>query len=429
MFWLVSFSTYGKRSLKMKKKILYLRTDLCKDKLIAGGSVTHTLGVIEGLLYHGYEVIVASSVMIEQYESLGIACIKKLTIPKTLQWLKWKIKCLLSNFFFTYQSYKLTGQYSVQKIYQRYGILNCSGIILSMITGLPLILEYNGSEAWIDEKWGQKKFIKLSWLIRAIEWINIHYADCIVVVSKPLCEELISRGVKPERILINPNGVNTQRLNPETLKDARRIVRSQLNINDSFVFGFIGTFGQWHGTGVISAMVPQVLVQKPNAHFLLIGDGDLLQNLKDELKLYIDAKKVTCTGLLPSREAERYLAACDAFLSPTQPNGDGTPFFGSPTKLFAYLSMAKPTIASDLDQVAEVLSPAIKLEDLDNQNLLVTNELGILLDPKNEQAFVHAACSLMNLSNDSLEKLGNNARMKAIERYDWNIHVEKILMH
>ena len=33
-----------------KKTILYLRTDYSKEKLIAGGSVSHTLGVIEGLL-------------------------------------------------------------------------------------------------------------------------------------------------------------------------------------------------------------------------------------------------------------------------------------------------------------------------------------------------------------------------------------------
>jgi len=35
---------------------------------------------------------------------------------------------------------------------------------------------------------------------------------------------------------------------------------------------------------------------------------------------------------------------------------DGRPFFGSPTKLFEYMAMAKAIIASNLDQLAQVLT-------------------------------------------------------------------------
>ena len=37
------------------------------------------------------------------------------------------------------------------------------------------------------------------------------------------------------------------------------------------------------------------------------------------------------------------------------PNPDGTPFFGSPTKLFEYMAMGKGIVASDLEQIGEVL--------------------------------------------------------------------------
>ena len=49
------------------------------------------------------------------------------------------------------------------------------------------------------------------------------------------------------------------------------------------------------------------------------------------------------------------MAACDLLASPHVPNSDGTPFFGSPTKLFEYMAMGKGIIASDLDQIGEVL--------------------------------------------------------------------------
>ncbi len=409
-----------------KKTILYLRTDYSKKILQAGGSVSHTLGVIEGFLALGYTVIVASSIMIEQFDGLAISFMQPLTIPKSWQWLKWKVCCFISNFFFVAQSYAVCKKNKIDCIYQRYAVLNCTGVILSKWFKVPLILEYNGSEVWLDLHWSKKKFIKLTWLLRFFELINIHCADQIVVVSKPLEDELVQRGVKKTKILVNPNGVHTARLDPMKLNDVRYSIRKKLDIEDSFVFGFIGTFSQWHGITTLAAMIPEILKQKPQAHFLLIGDGDLLPFFKHEVQEYINQKKVTCTGLVLSVEAKNYLSACDAFLSPTQPNADGTPFFGSPTKLFEYLSMGKPIIASDLDQVAEVVSPALHMKDLESP-LVVRDELGIIVPPKEIQAFVQAACRMIECEDDLRLLMGSNARKKALECYDWKSHVERIM--
>ena len=67
------------------------------------------------------------------------------------------------------------------------------------------------------------------------------------------------------------------------------------------------------------------------------------------------ADRVKLTGLLERDQALRMLAACDVCVSPHVPNPDGTPFFGSPTKLFEYMGLGKPIVASDLDQIGEVI--------------------------------------------------------------------------
>ena len=416
-------------SIMKKKTILYLRTDVfCNgEKIIAGGSVAHTLGVIEGFLSLQYEVIVAASLMHELLENLKLKKLERLYVPKLLLKLRWKLSCFISTFLFAAQSLKLLKKdASVDYIYQRYSILNATGVLLSCIKKIPLILEYNGSELWVDTFWAQKKLITFRSLIRFVEWLNIKYAHRIVVVSKPLRDELIQRGISRDKIIVNPNGVNTTVLNPALLTNERNELRHQLGIEESFVFGFIGTFSKWHGIEMLVAMIPAILAKKPQAHFLLIGDGPLFSYLQENLKQCIDEKKVTCTGLIAQSEGKKYLAACDAFLSPTQPNPDGTPFFGSPTKIFEYLSMGKPIIASHLDQVAEVIYPAFIDKDLD-AHFLVTNQVGIVMAPTNENLFIQAACRLVDLDVINLEKMGLNARSKAIKEHDWQHHVEIII--
>ena len=124
----------------MKKKLLYLRTDIIDKELIAGGSVTHTTGVIQGFIAQNYEITCASSVMLKILKTLPLKQLHPLTNPSCFKFLRWKINCVLSNIFFTSKVLSILKKNKFDFIYQRYSFLNFSGVLASKITKIPLIL-------------------------------------------------------------------------------------------------------------------------------------------------------------------------------------------------------------------------------------------------------------------------------------------------
>lgn len=410
--------------------VAYVRTDISDQQLLAGGSVAHTKGVVQGLLQQGCRVICVSSVMVPLLETMGCDVVIQLHNPWWLRILRWKLNCLFSNIVFTYQLLKVVTQKKVTVIYQRYSLLNATGIIVQWLTGIPCVIEYNGSEVWLNKVWGKKNRFTLSWLSRCIEYYVITRAFQLVVVSDVLRNELLQRGVQDTKIVVSSNGVDSEYYNPAVIAQAAVCIRQQYGCTTQFVFGFIGTFSVWHGIEVVAYMIPKIIAKYPKTHFLLIGDGPLRASLQESLRERgVSSDKVTFTGMVPQNIARDYLSACDAFLCPTQPNADGTPFFGSPTKLFEYLSMARPIIASDIESVRDIVFPALKVASgLQRKDaVLITDEVGIVVPPYDSEGFVKAAELLLKMSEQQRQLLGSNGRKRALAQYQWKDHVQKIL--
>src|SRR5205814_6228540 len=114
------------------------------------------------------------------------------------------------------------------------------------------------------------------------------------------------------------------------------------------VIGFSGTFGIWHGVPTLAEAMPRVLQARPNAEWLLIGDGPLRHLLPS-------GERVHQAGMVPHALVPAYLAACDILVSPHGRQADGGEFFGSPTKLFEYMAAGRPIVASAVGQIAEAL--------------------------------------------------------------------------
>ena len=385
---------------------VYLRTDLCFG-IRSGGSIGHMAGVLNNFdNFINKPLFITTDVIPTVRNDIEIYQIS----PPNLYFDFNEIPTLFFNQVFEQASQNILRNKPISFIYQRYSINNYSGVKLSKFYDVPLVLEYNGSEIWVGRNWG--KPWKYESLATRIELLNLKAADVVVVVSQPLKDELMARHIEADKILVNPNGVDPERYSSSVDGSG---VRCQYNLVGKTVIGFIGTFGKWHGAEVLAEAFGQLLQELPvlrdEVRLFLIGDGLTMPLVKEQLTKFDVMDACILTGMIPQEEGPAYLAACDILASPHVPNPDGTPFFGSPTKLFEYMAMGKGIVASDLEQIGEVLThdqTAWMVKPGDAQSLKLG--LKVLIDDQQRR-----------------ERLGEAARREVVSKYTWREHTRKII--
>lgn len=387
---------------------LYIRSDHWFG-VKSGGSVGHVRGVIEGLRSFGYDTWVVSTDHLAGVEgdSRFYLCVPVYELGRNLP----ECPVLLYNEQLLQFIRQRWADWAPSFVYQRYSLGNYAGVVLKQRYGVPYVCEYNGSFPWIARHWEKRRLFHERLMTR-IELLNLHAADLVVVVSRALKEDLVARGIEAEKILVNPNGVDPVRYSP-TIDGS--FVRSRYGLDGKVVLGFVGTFGRWHGAEVLAEAFGRLLGQYPEyrdrVRLLMIGDGLTRPETEKRLAHHGAAWASVFTGMVPQEDAPAYLAACDILVSPHVPNPDGTPFFGSPTKLFEYMAMGKGIVASRLEQVGEVLSDG---------------ETALLAAPGDPDSLMQGLRRLID--DDALRaRLGAAARRQAVARHTWHEHTQRIV--
>jgi len=383
------------------KRLCYLKTDFWRD-LKAGGSVTHTREFINAGCALGYEIDVFACDPLVHYDLKP-----KVQIIEPADSL-YDLPILFSqmeyNLRFPLVLWKRLRGKPLDGIYQRHSSNNFSGVALSVLLNTPFFLEHNSSSTWISKNWSKQRS---TFIPRLCETLNLSGASQIAVVSQALKQDLISVGVDPGKVIVNPNGVDPFRFGPQVDASA---VRNAFP-SGKLLVGFIGIFGQWHGVLTLMRCVKHVIKACNNAHFIIIGDGALKQRMLEILRTEEMTEHVTFVGLIKHDLAPAYLNACDVLVSPHEDMADGSTFFGSPTKIFEYMATGKGIVAGNVGQLRELLE--------DEQDAL-------LVEQKNEHEL---AAAIVRLLRDAKlrQRLGEAARSKAMTNYTWEANFRRAI--
>jgi glycosyltransferase involved in cell wall biosynthesis len=376
------------------------------DTSLAGGALSHVKGFVAGVASAGASCEIFSG------RSLPVKDFAVQLIPAKRRFFLFHESRMLSyNLRFAITVRRLLRGRHVGAYYQRHGRFVVAGALLSRWSGVPFILEYNGSETWMADHWDPARFRSL---LRLCEETSLSQAHLIVVVSEALKQDLLRRGIAEHRILVNPNAVDPTVFQPGCGGDE---VRRQFSWAPSdVVVGFLGTFHYWHGINVLERAIQQLLRDEATddvvgkLRFLLLGEGLLRAEMRTNLEPYLGSK-VFFTGVIPHDRVPAYLDAVDVLVSPHVPMPDGQPFFGSPTKIFEYMAMAKGIVASNLDQLSLVLQH---------------EKSAWLVEPGSVNELASAIALLAR--NPALRnQLGHNARASALAEHTWRKNAERVL--
>jgi glycosyltransferase involved in cell wall biosynthesis len=310
-----------------------------------GGSITHAAGILRGFRSCGLRVVLATAFEPPPQLRAHIDDVEVAPPIRAPYRLTRDSEGLALNAALTETAITLGRRIGARFVYQRHDAFLTAGAEAAEVLARPLILEWNGSEVWTRANWLEHRPFQgvFDRAVALAEVRSVAAADVIAAVSNAAADMAINAGALPDDLVVSPNAVDLNEIDAAIAEAAREL--------DPSCIGWIGTFGPWHGAEVL---VRALDLLPPNVKAIMIGEGAqrmACERLAESLGV---RERVEFTGGLPHADALRRLSACGILASPHVPLPD-RPFFGSPTKLFEYMALGRPIVASGLEQIASIL--------------------------------------------------------------------------
>ena len=253
--------------------------------------------------------------------------------------------------------------------------------LAAKIAGIPCVERINMSREGKAAGW-----CSTPWIDRMFTSFNTR----ALAVSGAIRQQLIRRGVAPEKILVIRNFVELDRFaRPD--ETVRAQLRRELGLKpDEIAVLNVGRFMPQKAQDDFLKIAAEAVKSDPRLRFFLLGDGELrpqLEHLTDELGI-----RASVTFLPFRKDTEKIYAAADILLHTAH-------WDPLANVLLEAMAASLPVIATDVDGTAEVI--------LDGQTGRIFEKGGIAA----------GASILRELADDPAlrKKLGDNARKFAEE--------------
>ncbi|ADU47661.1 glycosyl transferase group 1 [Intrasporangium calvum DSM 43043] len=204
------------------------------------------------------------------------------------------------------------------------------------VRGLWEITEASEKPGWVDSERFQ--------LQANLETLVAKEADCVLAITQQIRDELVRRGVGPERILLAPNAVDPLAFLP--LPKDHAFAHSKGVRTDVPVIGFAGSMVPYEGLDVLAEAAAVLRDRGVDFQLALAGSGSAEHHLRKEVTQLGLGDKVRFLGRLSADEMPRLLSLFD--IMPCPRVSVPVTEMVSPLKPLEALSCGKAVVLSDV---------------------------------------------------------------------------------
>lgn len=268
----------------------------------------------------------------------------------------------------------------INVVLAEYGMVGAQVAESCKMAGIPLVIHFHGADA---------HHMRTVTEYKELYQLAFDYAKAIVVVSEDMYQTLLGLGASPEKLILNPYGVNVN------LFHAVNVDQSGRN------FLAVGRFVAKKAPLITLEAFETVTRTFTDAHLWMIGEGPLLEASKQKAAQLNITNKVTFTGKQSTAQILELMEKMRAFVQHSVTADDGD-MEGTPNTILEASASALPVVATR--------HAGIKQAVIDGVTGLLTNEYDITGMAENMMALASSAALAT--------KLGKAGRDHILAKYN-----------
>lgn len=261
--------------------------------------------------------------------------------------------------------------------------------LVKLIAGVPFVVTAHGGDVY-----GLR-----GWLPTILKSFTLRQAARVTTVSRDLATR-VDELVPGLNISVIPMGVDSTAFHPAFVDPT---IRQRHGIAGEFLL-FVGRLSEKKGVRYLFEAMPRVVERFPGVKLMVIGKGELEEELHGLVSRLALTDQVVFTGAIPNHELPAYYATADVFVGPSIiSSGGDTEGFGL-TFVEAGLSGCL-VIGTRTGGIGDII------ED---------GKTGFLVEMRDAEALAEAIINGLALQAES-RGFGESVRQRLMGKFDWQI--------